>query len=797
MFKHHFRIAWRNLAKNKTFSLINISGLAVGLTCCLFMVLYVQHELSYDNFQPKGDRIARVIMEYRMGGQVRKGNYTSTRVAPAFVRSFPEVEQATRLYQAKAVVKYNEHLFTEKNFFFADSTFFYLFAHRFLEGNANTALNGPNKVVLTEATAKKYFGNADPLGKTLQIGSNPVDYTVTGVVKAYPSNSQMRPDFLASFSSLGANQEKTYWEANYTTFLLLKDRQAFSTLQAKISPFMKSEMQGELSGNDYVTFWLEPFRRIHLYSAYEGFEPNGSITYVYIVGAVALLMLFIACFTYVNLSTARSMERAKEVGVRKVVGAQKNQIFWQFIAESILLSVAALVISLAAVVLLRKAFAALSGTEITGQALFSPVVLLFSVVVLLAISFLAGSYPALVLSRYQPVKVLKGAFKNTASGLTLRRSLLVFQFVISVFLLISTFIIQNQLHYIQTKNLGYNREQVMVLPASGKVAEKMETLKAVFLSNPNVLHLAQAANNPTEIKGGYNMRRADMPDETQIAVTANPVDEGFVKTTGVQILAGTDFTRQDIKDVQKEKQEEKIYHYLLNEAAAKELGWTPQEAVGQKIFLGNHRPGYVKAVVRDFHFSSLHEPIQPLVLFTDTYGGNLLVKLSGKDLPNTLAFLQKAWKEIVPFRPFEYSFLDEEYNKLYSAELRLGNVLGVFTAIAIFLACLGLFGLSAYAIQQRTKEIGIRKILGASVANVVTLLSKDFVKLVLLSMVIAFPVGAWLMQKWLQDFAYRIQIRWWMFAIAGAAALLIAVVSVSYQAVRAAVTNPVKNLRTE
>lgn len=797
MLKHHLRIAWRNFLKNKVFSLINLTGLTVGLACCLFMVLYVQHELSYDRFQPKGDRIARVIMEYSFSGAAKKGNFTSTKVAPVFARSFPEVEASVRMTQAKRVVKYNDKLFTEKKFMYADSTFFGLFAAQLVKGSRQTALNGPNVVVLTEAAAKKYFGAEEPLGKILKVGSSGVDYTVTGVMKGYPSASQMQFDFLASFSSLGANQEQTYWDANYTTYLLLKDRASFASLQNKIPAFMKKEMQGVVSGNDYVTFWLEPFQRIHLYSDYEGFEPNNSITYVYIVGGVAFLMLLIACFTYINLSTARSVERAKEVGVRKVAGAVRRQIFWQFISESFLLSVFALLLSGLMVMLLLPVFNSLTDQDLRPSSLASPAVAVFSAVVVLSVSLLAGSYPALVLSRFQPVKVLKGAFKNSRSGLLLRRSLIVFQFVISVFLIVATFIMQNQLRYIQTKNLGYNREHILVMPTDGKVLEKMATLKSVFKAAPNVLHISTVQHNPTNILGGYNMRRADMPEGTQLLVTANPVDEEFIQTTGIPIVAGADFTEQDVKDVKKEKQEDKQYHFILNEAAAKELGWTAQQAIGKKMFLGNHRPGYVKAVVKDFHFASLHNPIKPLVLFNDEWASNMLVKVSGKDLPGTLSFLKSKWKEVVPFRPFEYSFLDEEYDKLYRNEMRLNKVLTIFTTIAVLLACLGLFGLSAFAIQQRTKEIGIRKVLGASVTNVVTLLSKDFLWLVLIAMLIAFPLGAWLMHKWLEDFAYRISMGWWMFAVAGAAALLVAVITISFQAIRAATANPVKSLRTE
>lgn len=797
MVKHYFTIAWRNLWKNKVFSLINVVGLAIGLTCCLLMTLYVRHELSYDDFQTKGDRIARVIMEYSFSGAVSKGNFTSTKVAPSFKRNFPEVESAVRMGQYARIVRYDDKLFNEKRFLYADSSFFDLFSLPLLKGGPKEALSGPNKVVLTATTAKKYFGNTDPIGKTVKIGSSGADYLITGIIEDCPSNSQLKFDFLASFSSLGVNQEETYWDANYTTYLLLKDKSSIASLQAKIPAFMKKEMSTEVNGNDYVTYWLEPFKSIHLYSEYGGFEPNNSITYVYVVSGIAVLMLLIACFTYINLSTARAMERAKEVGVRKVAGALRKQIFWQFISESLVITILALLLCIMTVALVLPAFNKLAERELSMGSLLSPFFIAFAVAIIFFISFLAGSYPALVFSRFRAIKVLKGSFKNTNSGLWLRKSLIVFQFVISVFLIVTTFIIQNQLHYIQTKDLGFDRDHVLVLPLDAKVMDKISTIKTVFKSNPNVLHISRAVNDPTNIVGGYNMRSADMPEATQIMVTANPVDEEFISTTGIHIISGNDFTEQDVKDVIKDKQEEKAYHFILNESAAKELGWTPEQAIGKKMFLGNQRPGIVKAVVRNFNFSSLHNPIKPLVLFNEEWTSTMLVKISGAAIPATMAFLESKWKELIPHRPFEYHFLDEDYDKLYSAELRLGKVLNIFTAIAILLACLGLFGLSAYAIQQRTKEIGIRKVLGATVPNIITLLSKDFAWLIIISMLIAFPVAAWFMYKWLQDFVYRISIAWWMFAIAGSIALFIAICTISFQAVKAAVANPVKNLRTE
>ncbi|MEI9908190.1 MAG: ABC transporter permease [Bacteroidota bacterium] len=415
MIKNYFKIAWRSLWKNKTASLINIAGLSVGLTCCLLMVLYMQHELSYDKFQEKGDRIVRVIMEYSFSGSpVTKGNFTSTKVFPSFKRNFPEVEDGVRMSDPDRLVKYGDKIFMEKQFLYADSTFFSVFSFKLVKGDPATVLKSPNMVVITESAAKKYFGSDDPIGKTLQVTSNQDNYTVTGVAEDCPSNSQIKFDFLASFSSFGPAQEETYFNANFTTYLLLKDKDAIASLRKKIGPFMKKEMSEDKTA--YVNYQLEPYTRIHLYSPYDGFEANSNITYIYIIAGIALLVLIIACFTYINLSTARSMERAKEVGIRKVSGAFRLQIFWQFISESFLLTTVALLLSFVLIALVLPSFNQLAGKNLDLSDMMQSSVLMAALLIAVVIALLAGSYPALILSKFQPVKVLKGVFKNTSSG---------------------------------------------------------------------------------------------------------------------------------------------------------------------------------------------------------------------------------------------------------------------------------------------------------------------------------------------------------------------------------------------
>ncbi|MGS2764775.1 ABC transporter permease [Sinomicrobium sp. M5D2P9] len=800
MIKNYLKIAFRNLWKNKSVSAIHIIGLVTGITCCLLMILYIQHELSYDKFQEKGDRIVRVIMEYGHTGDddIKKGNFTGTKVLSSFKNNFPEVENGVRMYKGSTLVKTGEHVYEEDRFLYADSAFFDIFSFPLLKGTPKNVLDAPYKVVLSASTAKKYFGNAPPIGKTIQIGSEQTNFLVTGVAEDCPPNSQIKFDLLASFSSRReARAEETYWSANFTTYLLLKNRESIASLQPKIGPFMKREMATE-EDNDgsYVNYVLEPYTRVHLYSPYDGFEPNSNIQYLYISGCVALLILVIACFTYINLSTARSLERAREVGIRKVAGAYRQQVFWQFISESALLTAFALFLSIALTLLILPAFNGLIGRSLPLSDVFRPGILSGMLGILLCISLLAGSYPAFVLSRFKPVKVLKGTFHRSASGNWLKGSLTVFQFGISAFLIIATLVMQSQLHYIRNKELGYDREHVLILPLDGKITEKMDLIKKELKQNPNIRAVSRAGELPTQIIGGYSMWTGTMTPEQSLMTTANVIDEEYVRACDLKLIAGRDLTEQDIRDVSYEDHDKNYYHFILNQSAAAALGWTPEEAVGKKMTL-HYRDGEVKGVVKDFHFASMHTPIKPLVLFPDTWSSHLIVKTSGHDLAGTIAFLEGKWSEIVPHRPFDYRFMDEAFTNLYTDEIRMGKILGIFSTITILLACLGLFGLSAYTIKQRTREIGIRKVLGAPIANIARLLSLHFIKLVLLAFLIASPLAWWAMDSWLLDFVYRIEIQWWMFVITALIAVVITLITVSFQSVKAAMLNPVKTLKAE
>jgi putative ABC transport system permease protein len=795
MFKNYLKIAWRSIRKNKISSIINITGLTIGLTCCLLIALYIKHELSYDKFQVNGDRIARVIMEYKIGNDGKAGTFTSTKVFPEFKRQFPEVVSGVRMTRTSRIIKYEDKLIDEKKFLFADSTFFEVFSFRLLKGLPGQVLKAPKTIVLTEDAAKKYFGKENPVGKILKTGSDATDYLVTGVMENCPTNSQLKFDMVASFSSLGPAQEQTWWNANYTTYLLLKDPGSFQSLSRKIPPFMKKEFANEPTIS--LNFHLEPYTSVHLHSPHDGFEPNNNIVYIYVLAGIAMLILAIACFTYINLSTARSMERAREVGIRKVVGAIRKQIFWQFIGESVLITFIALILSIGTAILVLPWFNTLADKNLETYHVMDPAVLMTGIFIVAVISLLAGSYPALILSGFKPVKVLKGAFRNSNSGLWLRKSLTVFQFVISVFLIIATFTIQHQLNFIRNKKLGYDRDQVLVLPTDGKILKAIDLLKIEFRQNSHVQNISMAYNTPNHILGGYSMKNNMMANSEEMGVTANPVDQDFIKTTGLELITGSDYSLQDMKDVANEDQSKNVYQFIINESAAAALGWNAHDAIGKKMSLGDDRPGYVKGVIKDFHFESLHNPIKPLVLFPGSWFGVIMVKLDGKDIPQTIASIGASWKELVPHRPFEYHFLDEDFNKMYISEMKMGQILNVFAGMAILLACLGLFGLSSYAAQQRIKEIGIRKVLGASLLQLATILSKDFVKLAIVAFLIAAPLAWLVMSDWLQNFNYRVSLSWWIFLIAGSVSLIIAILTVSIQAIKVALANPIKNLKSD
>lgn len=791
MIRNYFKMAWRHLKKNKLYALINLVGLAIGITGCLLIGIYVSNELSYDKFHEKADRIVRVTWGYSYADTQEHIAVTGTKVGPEFTRRFPEAEAFVRLLKYPRVLAADNKMFEEKNFVYADSDFFQMFSFPLLKGDPATALDSPDKLVLTESAAEKYFGSEDPVGKIINVGGNK-NFIVSGLAADVPINSQIQFDIVGSFSSLNASKEEKWNEANYITYLLLQDEKSLESLQKKVNGYMEELNAKE---EDFkMAFHLQPLTQVHLHSELDGLEPNSDITYIYVLAAVALLILLIACVNYTNLSTAQAAGRSAEIGMRKVMGAGRKDIFIQFLSEAFLLSLIAVCAALVAAYFLMPYFSQLSGKAFTAEVLFEAETLFALFILSLIVALLAGTYPAFILSAGKVIKILKAGFTFTGSA-GLRRSLIVFQFVISIFLFIATIVILQQLDYIQTKDLGYNKDQVLVLPVDPQMRENYDALRASFENIPGVTSVAGAYEEPTHISWGDALTSSET--NQVVSITALPVDETIIETLDFEIVAGTDYTLSDKKLADPVLNGDNIgYTYILNETAAKAFGWTPQEAVGKRVT--KNREGEVRAVIKDFHFRSLHEPIGPLVIFIDKrLVGSMFVKVSGGDVSTTLSQLENVWKQRVPHRPFEYEFLDENYSTLYKAEQSIAGVFTAFSTVAILLACLGLFALTAYAIVRRTKEIGIRKILGATTTDILTLVSKDFVKLVSIAVVIAVPLAFFAVDKWLQGFSYRVDLKWWVFVLSSVITLLIALVTISLQAAKTALSNPVKNLRNE
>jgi len=794
MIRNYFKIAWRHLRKNKLYAFVNVLGLSIGIASCLLIGVYILNELSFDRFHKNSDRIVRVTMDYNSGDQQNKVALTGTKVGPQFARTFPQVESYARTMKYSRVVSFQDKMYDEKNFLYADSAFFDMFSFPLISGDAKTALNAPDKIVLTESSALKYFGNSDPEGKILKVDGK--DFIVSAVAKNPPSNTQIKFDMVASFTALRAAQIEKWWEANYITYLQLNNKDQIVPLQQQISNYMKGVTKNELKmeGNSYLTYHLEPLTRVHLYSDLEGFEPNNNIVYIYVLAIVAILILVIACVNYTNLSTAQSTGRSTEVGMRKVLGAARSQLFNQFISGSFLITLFACLLALLLSLFFLPYFNQLSGKDLSSSVLFVPQTIISLIVLSVLVAFASGAYPAFILSNRKVMDILRSGFRITGNN-SLKKTLIVVQFVISIFLIIATVIILQQLSYIRNKDLGYNKDHILVLPADQKIVEHYDDLKKALAQNPGVESVSGAYTSPTNIGWSDGLKKTEDASKG-ISVNAIPVDEDFIKTMGLKIVAGTDYTYSDVQQMDTSNHNNRKNAFILNESAAKGLGWTPEEAIGKSVSKGDE--GIVKAVVKDFHFRSFHEPIRPLVIFLDkSMVHQILIKVSGAQIPTTLRALENTWKSRIIHRPFEYHFLDEDYDALYKTEQRAAGVFTAFSTLAILLACLGLFALTAFAIVQRTKEIGIRKVLGATVSDLLVLFSKDFISLVLIAFVIAAPIAFYASNSWLQNFVYKIHIQWWIFVLAGLATLLIAIITISLQAIKTSLINPVKNLRTE
>jgi putative ABC transport system permease protein len=808
MLKNYFKIAFRNLMKYKIISSINLFGLTVGLTCCLLILAYILNELSYDKYNANADRIYRVTRTFNNQDGVVSLRLST--IAPAFgpylVNDFPDIQKMTRLLNnGQTSMRYREKLFTEE-VYFADENLFDVFSVKVTEGNPKTALTVPFTVMLDEEMAKKYFGNEDPMNKSIRF-NNQFNVKVSGIYKAFPSNAHIHPAVMVSFNTLndttvyGAEGLRTSWGNNsFFTYLLMPENYPVKNMIAQFPSFLDKHMPHSnyngLDPSKFTSLGLQKLTDIHLYSHtdYEA-EPNGDIKRVYIFSIVALFILLIACINYMNLSTARSALRAREIGIRKVIGARKKELILQFLGESVLLCWIAIILAGLFTFLALPWINKIANQQFSFSILLRWQILVPLFIAPFFIGIISGIYPALFMSSFQPIKTLKGLFKTSGSNISFRQILVTTQFAISIILIITTAIVFQQLQYMQKKSLGYDKDHVVLIPYGNDLGKQYPAFRTELLRNAGFKDVGRSSRVPTgrllDNMGAYVVSGDSLqPVNTDIKFIN--VDYDFMPVYGIKFLAGRNFSREYSTDTAS---------FVLNESAIKALGWrTAQNSIGKDFKYGNQK-GHVIGVINDFNFESMHQEIVPMVFVmfppSQAYYNDASIKVSGNNINASLAYLEKTWRRMFPEAPYQYNFLDERFAKLYESEQKQGTIFVSFACIAIFIACLGLFGLSAFAISQRIKEIGIRKVLGANVTGIVTLLSKDFLKLVAIAALVAFPVAWFIMHNWLKDFAYRISIEWWVFLAAGILAALIALITVSFQAIKAAVANPVKSLRTE
>jgi putative ABC transport system permease protein len=798
MYRHYLILALRHLNKHRLFSGIKILGLTIATASCLLIALYVYNELNYDRMHENGDRIVKANMEYRFGGETVVANVTGSKVSPAFTRAFPEIISGVRMIKSLQVVKIGEQLYEENNLYFADSTFFSIFSFPLLSGNKEMILTDPNQVVLTKKVASKYFGSENPVGKFLQIGMQK-DYVVAGVMDDPPINTHIKPDLVVSFTTLSEVRNESWWNANYATYFLLHPNVDLTELQNKITDYMKSQSEETgLSGDDHLTFHLEKFNDIHLKSEVPGnFEASGNIRYIYILSIVGFLILLIACTTYINLTTATSTERSREIGVQKVMGVSKTHLIAQNLMESGLIMLITVVLGFLLAKVGLPFFNQLFDRQLQFSELYAADKLGVIILMAVLVSLLSGIYPALVIARYEPLSALRGfSISQGRKSHWLKKSLIVFQFGISIVLTISALTLYYQMNYIHNKNLGFEKDLVISLPADGTVIKNYHAIKDQITGLPEVASMTISYDSPTLILGGYNVGKEASGQSNQ-PVTALPSGLDFLETMSIDLLDGQDFSQADLEISSRLQEDSTLMRsILINQALAGAWGWSEDEAVG-KVVNFNGRRSLIKGVIQNFHFASLHQSIEPLVLFPENWGRIILVKLTDGHIQNSIDKIRDTWSGIITHRPFNYHFLDEEFAEMYRFETQNARVTYVFTWLAILLACLGLFGVASYGFAQRTREIGIRKVLGSSAGAIFTLLAREYLRLVIFALLIAAPVAWLIMNRWLEQFAYRINMQWWMIVAAGALAFVIAVATLSYQGIRAALINPVESLKQE
>lgn len=806
MIKNYLKTAFRSLKKNRAFTAINILGLALGFTAALLIVFYVADELSYDRYNVNADRIYRVNEDLKLGGNKVQYAVCMPPLAQVLKNDFPDVENTVRLKRGGGmhVKKGNENIL-EYNMIFADPSLFDVFTLPMLYGDKATALKDPNTVVITESTAKKYFDRTNVVGESL-ITDNGQLLKITGVIKDIPTQSHFTADFILSMSSFPDSRSTEWLRSDYNTYVLIRKGADYKKLEAQFPQLLRKysgqQLQDELKmsydqfekSGSYFRMNMIPLTDIHLHSNQTGeLGANTTVEYVYIFSVIAAFILLIACVNFMNLSTARSANRAREVGVRKVLGSARKYLVAQFLSESVMVALAAMIIGVVAAVLLLPAFNHLADKNIVITRHMVAWLIPAAAALVLVAGFLAGLYPAFFLSAFQPINVLKGKIATGFKGSGLRSFLVVLQFSISIFLIAGTLVVYNQLHYIQNRDLGFNRSQVLIVHNAFELGGHSKTFKHEVKQLGGVQNATMTGFLPVQSNRstGIFYKAAVADPKSSIFPQVWAVDEDYVNTLGMKIIAGRNFSNKIASDSNA---------LVINETAAKLLGFT--DPINKVIYTspggngGKFQPMTIIGVVKDFNFSSLRQNIDPVVMQLRDDTGDLSIKLQAAAISAILPQIESDWKELSQ-APFQYSFMDQDFEAIYRTEQRTGTIAMVLTSLAVIIACLGLFGLAAYAAEQRAKEIGIRKVLGASVSSIAGMLSKDFIKLVLIAIIISSPIAWYLMHKWLQDFAYRVNFDWWILAIAGGAAIMIAFATISFQSIKAAVANPVDSLRSE
>lgn len=805
MLSNYFKIAFRNLIKYKSFAIINITGLAVGIASCVLILLFVTDELSYDRFHSKADRIYRVHTEGRLAANEFRMAVSPAPLAFTVLEEFPEVEAVTRFRNyGYPVFRHGDKAFSEEKVYWADSTFFNVFDATFLEGNPETALNKPDAIVLTESMRKKYFGDEPALGKIIN-SDRRNDFIVTAVIEDFPHNSHFHPDFLESLMRYQDSMNDRWVSNNFYSYVVLKEGTSIEQFEEKLEELVLKYAAPQIeqfAGTSFeklreqgaaYRFKAQPLTSIHLYSELEyDVEANSDASYVYIFSIVAVSILLIACINFMNLSTARSTTRAREVGIRKTMGSTKVKLVTQFLVESVMLTLIAVVLAIVIIKLLLPAFNGIAGKNldfsIFDNLVSLPAIIGFAIVV----GIIAGLYPAFVLTSYMPVNVLRGNTSMKGRGAWLRSGLVVFQFGISVILFVGTFVVYNQLEFIQDKNLGFNKEQLLIIHKTDDLADRLHAFKLKVLENPNVI----CVTNHNSIPGGgfgntvYQTEEGGSNENHLFWLWF--ADYDLLDTYKLEMAEGRFFSEEFPSDSQ---------GVILNEKAIQAIGL--QDPVGKRLVDRGRRPEDTRymtiiGVVKDFNFESLHTEVRPMAIFPIRFNGReTAVRIGPKDIRGTISYLESTWKDFAFDQAFEFTFMDDEFARIYAAEQRTGELFTSFSILAVMIACLGLFGLAAFITEQRTKEIGVRKVMGASIGSILILLIKQFTKWVIIANIIAWPLAYFGMNKWLENFAYRIDMGWELFTLAGLISLAVAIFTVGSQVIKAASMNPAQSLRTE